>query len=124
MFNGLGCYTWSNGTILVGKFENNFCNHVGKKTYPAGQVYVGELQDDQENGRGVLSDQHGTRIVGVWESGALVEEIVEVIVPAIEVDATNGLGDAQRVFVSTRAPDVPSLTLPEDGREGCALAVF
>merc|ERR1711879_512582 len=77
LFNGLGAYTWSSGTSIVGMFENNFCNQVGKKTYPNGNTYVGEFQQDQEHGRGVLCDRSGARIVGVWSSGSLVEEVVE-----------------------------------------------
>merc|ERR1719401_2836790 len=124
MFNGLGCYTWSSGTSLTGVFENNFCNKVGKKVYPGGHVYVGELCEDQEHGRGVLSDQYGTRIVGVWQYGQLTEELVEIIVPAIEVDAVEGPNQEQRVFVSTRAPDAPMAGLEQDSKEGCSLCVF
>jgi hypothetical protein len=128
-FNGLGCYTWSSGTSLVGVFENNFCDKVGKKTYPSGQVYMGELSEDQEHGRGVLSDQHGARIVGVWNMGRLEEELVETIVPANEVDASNAVEREHRVFVSARPVDggvapAQDLTTAVGGEEGRSLVVF
>jgi len=124
MFNGLGTYMWSCGTVLVGVFENNFCNKVGKKTYPNGQVYVGEMLEDQEHGRGVLTDQQGTRIVGFWAHGNLSEELVEMIVPAVEVDAIAGPEREQRVFVSTRQPDAPAQSLADDESEAKTLAVY
>mmetsp|Transcript_96088 Transcript_96088/g.151985 ORF Transcript_96088/g.151985 Transcript_96088/m.151985 type:complete len:334 (-) Transcript_96088:63-1064(-) len=115
LFNGLGCYTWSSGTCLIGTFENNFCNRVGKKTYPNSTTYVGEFLEDQEHGRGVLTDPSGARIVGSWNNGQLVEELVEVIVPASEVDSVAGTAEGeQRVFVATRAPDAAATTLREE----------
>jgi len=124
MFNGLGTYTWSSGTSLVGVFENNVCNKVGKKMYPNGQVYVGELAEDQEHGRGVLSDQNGARIVAVWNHGRLSEELVEMIVPAIEVDAIAGAEREQRVFVSARDPAESSKSLASQQDEGHSLVLF
>jgi hypothetical protein len=114
MFSGLGCYVWSSGTTLTGVFENNVCSKVGKKTYPNGQVYVGELLDDQEHNRGVLSDQSGTRIVGIWKHGRLEEELVEMVVPASEVDP-QGPQAEQRVFISSRRPDAPMERLADIG---------
>lgn len=67
---------------------------------------MGELLDDQEHGRGVLSDQNGTRIVGIWRHGRLDEELVEMVVPASEVDP-QGPQAEQRVFISSRKPDAP-----------------
>mmetsp|Transcript_112275 Transcript_112275/g.175339 ORF Transcript_112275/g.175339 Transcript_112275/m.175339 type:complete len:337 (+) Transcript_112275:2-1012(+) len=127
LFNGLGSYTWSSGTCLVGTFENNFCNRVGKKTYPNGTTYVGEFLEDQEHGRGVMTDQTGARIVGAWNNGQLVEELVEIIVPASEVDSVSG-GSAcgeQRVFVATRAPDGAVKSLRDEvNEEGRSIALF
>ncbi|CAJ1405192.1 unnamed protein product [Effrenium voratum] len=111
MFNGLGCYTWSSGVTLTGVFENNLCSKVGKKTYTNGLVYVGEFFEDQEHGRGVLTDAFGTRVVGVWNSGKLEEELIEMLVSAPEVDPRGP--PEQRVFVASRRPDALTQTLPE-----------
>jgi len=121
-FNGLGCYTWSSGTTLTGVFESNACNKVGKKTYPNGLVYVGELSEDEEHGRGVLSDQNGTRIVGVWSRGRLVEELVEMIVRTQEVDSVATGQEMQRIFVSSRDASAATQAFSqtaEDGRTVC-----
>jgi hypothetical protein len=125
MFNGLGTYTWSSGTTLVGRFENNFCNEVGKKSYPNGLVYVGELAKDQEDGKGVVTAPDGTRIVGLWSEGKLVNELVEMIVPASEVDASAAdLVQEQRVFVSNREPNLPAPQLSSDAPGGVCLMLY
>jgi len=129
MFNGMGAYTWSSGTQLVGVFENNFCNQVGKKTYASGGVYVGELSQDLEHGRGVFIDAKGVRVLGMWEKGRLVEELVEMIVPGAEVDAsTEGGGSSsdQRVFVSTRelSGDPLAQTMDDARQEGHGVVLF
>jgi len=124
LMNGLGSYTWSSGTCLVGAFENNFCNKVGKKTHPNGNTYVGEFLDDQEHGRGVLVDKNGARIVGIWTNGRLVEELVEAIVPPIEVDSIAGPGGEQRVFVATRESDAQTRSLADDAESGSSLVLF
>lgn len=123
MFNGLGCYTWSTGTFLCGAFDDNVCNHVGRKTYANGVVYVGELLADMEHGRGVLSDQNGARIVGVWEGGRLSEELTEAIVPALEVEGIAAPDREQRVFVATRKPVDGSRTLA-NAEDGKSLVIF
>merc|ERR1711870_8222 len=96
---------------------------VGKKTYPNGRAYVGELHEDEEHGRGVLSDQHGTRVVGMWNRGKLVEELVEMIVRPQEVDTVASGQQMQRIFVSSREPSDPTKSLPElttqEGRTVC-----
>jgi hypothetical protein len=122
LFSGLGSYTWSSGTSLTGAFDGNCCNKVGKKIYPNGTIYVGEFWQDQEHGRGVMTDQTGARIVGVWTEGQLVEEIVEAIVPSIEVDAI--AGGEQRVFVTTRTPDMPVQNLSAETEDGRSMVLF
>jgi len=106
-------------------FDNNHCNKMGKKIYPNGNTYVGEFLKDQEHGRGVLCDKTGARIVGVWDNGCLVEELVEAIVPAVEVDTVSGIpGGEQRVFVATRESDAPSRSLADEAESGSSLVVF
>merc|ERR1719313_2241984 len=59
--------------------------------------------------------------MGVWTHGVLVEELVEAIVPAIEVDGTDAEG--QRIFVSTRAQNEPLGSLGPDA-DGRSLVLF
>merc|ERR1711974_390374 len=124
MGNGLGCYSWSSGVTLTGVFERGFCNRVGKKTYPSGETYVGELFEDQEHGSGVMSDRNGTRIVGTWNRGVLVEELVEMIVPALEVDSVAGPDSEQRVFVSMRDKDAAAQTIPVEDAEAKSIVLY
>jgi len=53
-----------------------------------------------------------------------VEELIEAIVPALEVDAIAGPSNEQRVFVATRAPEEPAQNLSEKAEEGKALVLF
>lgn len=131
MFNGLGCFTWASGHTLTGLFADNICNRVGQKVYPGGQVYRGELQNDLEHGKGVLTEGDH-RIVGLWKEGRCVEELVETFVPALELDAIEG--EEERVFCTFREVQPPSercdlsdlLAKTEDGepQEGEAIALF
>jgi len=126
MFNGLGTYTWSAGTSLAGVFESNFCNRVGKKTLPGGQVYVGELRHDLEHGKGVFTDGE-QRIIGLWDEGALHQQLIETIVPALEVDDASQA--VQRVFSGYRSAfeGPPSGFITSDNGapvEGKAIVLF
>ena len=51
---GYGCYTFKNGSKLIGYFIDGTVNKHGKKVYPDGRIYIGEFKDDIENGKGVL----------------------------------------------------------------------
>jgi len=114
---------------------------VGRKTYPNGNVYVGELSEDEESGRGVMTDPSGGRVVGTWAKGRLVEELVEMIVGAAEVDTagsakkTGGFvksrePDAQeralehRVFVAAREPGEPPQEIATPDGEGQSIVLF
>ena len=37
--------------------------------YPDGSVYVGEVKDGEENGRGILTFPDGRRYEGEWKDG-------------------------------------------------------
>merc|ERR1712185_815826 len=92
MFNGLGTFSWASGHSLSGFFADNICSKVGRKVYPDGQMYLGELQADLEHGKGVMieapkwSEQDrcylkGRRLIGLWREGRCVEELFETYVP-------------------------------------------
>lgn len=113
MFHGLGTFSWASGHSLAGLFEENFCNSVGRKVYPDGQVYTGELQMDLEHGKGVLVEAATTgapgeshRLIGLWREGKCVEELFETFVPAMELDAIEG-EEWQKVFGGFREADAP-----------------
>ena len=73
---GYGCYyNVTEGTQIIGEFDNGVCNKHGKKIYPDGRIYIGEFLNDIENGKGVMI--HGdTRVRGIWRNALLIEELV------------------------------------------------
>jgi hypothetical protein len=48
-------------------FDNGLCNRHGKKIYPDGRIYIGEFQNDIENGKGILI-KGDKRICGIWKN--------------------------------------------------------
>jgi len=105
MFNGHGTFSWASGHSLSGSFSDNTCSLVGRKVYPDGQIYLGELQADLEHGKGVLM-QAGRRLIGLWQEGRCVEELFETFVPALELDAIEG-EEWQKVFGGFRKAEAP-----------------
>ena len=73
---GYGCYSFSDGSQLIGIFDNGVCNKHGKKIYPNGDVYIGEFLNDVENGKGILI-QGENKIKGIWRNAVLVEELLQ-----------------------------------------------
>lgn len=133
MFHGLGTFSWASGHSLSGFFEENHCSRVGRKAYPGGQVYFGELHMDLEQGKGVLVENN-QRLIGLWREGRCVEELFETYVPALEVDAIEG-EESQKVFGGFREAEAPEAGRPglpefteEDGQqvpvEGEAILLF
>mmetsp|Transcript_117105 Transcript_117105/g.203300 ORF Transcript_117105/g.203300 Transcript_117105/m.203300 type:complete len:743 (-) Transcript_117105:156-2384(-) len=118
MFHGLGTYAWASGHSLSGLFEANVCSRIGRKVYPEGQVYFGELQADLEHGQGVLmeSDQ---RLIGIWREGRCVEELFETFVPALELDAIEG-DEFVKVFGGFRKSNKDA----EEEQDACWLPDF
>lgn len=76
-FSGLGAFNWNSGASLEGLFEDGYCNRVGRKVYPDGRVYSGELRFDLENGKGVVSEPGGRNFVAIWQGGRPVKELLE-----------------------------------------------
>lgn len=71
--NGPGCYKYANGNWLVGNFTNGFLWNQGKKIYAkSGKIYVGELINELENGKGMINNE----TYGIFKDGHLVEEVV------------------------------------------------
>lgn len=73
---GYGCYTLTDGTKMIGHFDDGICNRHAKKLYPDGRVYIGEFRNDVENGKGILIDGN-KRIKGMWKDAVLVDELVK-----------------------------------------------
>lgn len=100
LFHGLGTFTWASGHSISGHFQEHRCSSLGCKVYPGGQVYYGELEDDLEHGKGVLTDDK-QRLIGLWKNGKLEQELFETSVHALDLDAMPG-EESQRVFGGLR----------------------
>jgi len=84
------------------------------------------MKNDLEHGKGVFTDGD-QRIIGIWEEGKLVQQVVETIVPALQVDDAST--SAQRVFAgykSTTAGPPTGFISSDDGTpvEGKAIVLF
>lgn len=65
---GYGCYyNMTDGTQIIGVFDNGVCNKHGKKIYPDGRVYIGEFLNDVENGKGIMISGD-VKIRGIWRN--------------------------------------------------------
>lgn len=56
----------------------------GKKIYADGRIYVGELENEIENGKGLINNT----TYGVFKNGVLIEEVVEKKVVYHDDDGT------------------------------------
>merc|ERR1740117_2127808 len=84
-FNGRGTFMWTDRASLTGLFENNYCNRVGRKVYPDGREYTGELRYDLEHGKGIVSEAQKKRFVGIWNHGNVVEELFDSCAPEVDM---------------------------------------
>jgi hypothetical protein len=61
--------TWPNGQKFVGEFENDKPNGQGTYSFPGGAMYVGEIKDGLHSGQGTYTSAEGWTQSGVWKSG-------------------------------------------------------
>jgi len=87
-FSGRGCFVWGSGAQLEGLFEDSYCNRVGRKVYPDGRVYTGELRYDLEHGKGVMREPGGRSYVALWKDGEVVKELVMSCAPEFDLVPT------------------------------------
>jgi len=99
-FSGRGAFTWQDGAQLEGLFEDGYCNRVGRKVYPDGSMYTGELRFDLEHGKGILSEPGGRSYVAIWVDGKMVKELLGSCAPEfdlVDMPDTSALPDPPSV---------------------------
>lgn len=84
-FNGRGTFMWADRTSLTGLYEDNYCNRIGRKVYPDGREYTGELRYDLEHGKGIVTEPQKKRFVAIWTNGKVVEELFDSCAPEMDL---------------------------------------
>jgi hypothetical protein len=67
--NGMGKFTFADGGVYEGNWQDDKRNGMGKFTFADGRVYEGEYKDDKKNGAGVFYYTNGTMLQGEWSNG-------------------------------------------------------
>ncbi len=68
-----GAYTYSDGAIYEGEWENDKPHGQGTLTLPSGRKHIGEWKAGKRHGPGVEMRPDGTKLYGEWEDGIFVE---------------------------------------------------
>lgn len=63
----LGTYTWPDGEKYVGEWQEEQVHGRGTFTWADGRKYVGEWKDGERNGRGTFTWADGRKYVGEWK---------------------------------------------------------
>jgi hypothetical protein len=71
---GIRNYTYPDGSIYEGEWQNNKRHGRGLWFRPDGMKYDGEWKNDKPNGQGTLILPNGKILVGLWQDSKLVEE--------------------------------------------------
>ncbi|MCD6185824.1 MAG: SUMF1/EgtB/PvdO family nonheme iron enzyme [Deltaproteobacteria bacterium] len=66
--NGQGKYTYPDGSVYVGQWENDKFNGQGTFTYSDGSVYTGQWKNGQRNGQGTFTRLSGSKYQGRWKN--------------------------------------------------------
>ena len=70
--NGVGTYTWRDGSKYVGEWKDGNQHGQGTQTWANGQKYVGEWKDGLQHGQGTSTNSLGKTKTGVWEMDSYV----------------------------------------------------
>ena len=70
---GRGRYTYRDGAVYEGEFEEGSPSGEGVVRYANGDVYTGEWYESAPEGEGTYRFADGTRVGGKWAGGKLVE---------------------------------------------------
>ncbi len=70
--NGLGRYTYQNGSMYEGEFLNGMPHGQGVCYYVNGDKYTGDWVRHQPNGKGAMVYANGDRLDGMWNEGEFV----------------------------------------------------
>ena len=60
---------YQSGNIYKGEYENNQKNGKGTMIYPDGRKYIGEYKNDKRHGQGIFTFRNGSYYDGQWDCG-------------------------------------------------------
>lgn len=67
---GFGTYTYSDGAVKTGIFQNDLLwSGSGTVRYDSGEVYIGQIENGLFHGNGLLIQSDGSQIHGMFEEG-------------------------------------------------------
>ncbi len=72
--NGMGTYTYPDGTRYIGNFENGLPAGQATVYYPSGNKYIGKWSLHAPHGDGTMYFENGRVAGGIWEYGAIVKQ--------------------------------------------------
>ena len=66
--NCFGAITYPNGNKYVGEFQDDKRHGQGTATFPSGDKHVGEFKDGMRHGQGTYTFASGDKYVGEWKN--------------------------------------------------------
>jgi len=74
MRHGQGIWTRPDGTRYAGEWHNDKPDGMGTLVKPDGSIYTGEWESGKRHGQGIYTRPDGTKLSGEWIEGSLVDE--------------------------------------------------
>lgn len=72
--HGKGVYTWPDGRIYSGNFQNDQRNGFGVYEWGDGRVYKGFFENGLQHGRGHFTDTDGSEYEEEWKNGKRIKQ--------------------------------------------------
>ena len=69
MREGVGTYTYADGSVYEGGWQDGLHHGKGTKRFPNGDVYEGDFQSDKRHGKGTYTYASGNVYQGEWKEG-------------------------------------------------------
>ena len=71
-FTGNRVFTFPNGDMFEGDFENGKPHGKGKMTFPNGDLFEGEFENGKPHGKGRMTFSNGNHLEGDFQNGGYV----------------------------------------------------
>ncbi|WP_296381460.1 hypothetical protein [Winogradskyella sp.] len=118
--NGIGYYTYSDGSFYIGRFKNGELHHFGKMRFSNGDFYIGEFRNgkragngeyswpdkkyyrgqwknNQKHGRGVMFHSETVYEAGQWENGVFKKNLKPTNINSTSSSKTSSLRSTSKI---------------------------